>query len=474
MAHMSVLGCEFIAVRRSPIRSMRPLPSSPAEDASAQILPRPVVVLIAGVLSGLSWGGAPSEFGAFSSINYPVAISRWSDLPSDLLGRILQLLELPEALSLSAVCKSWSSAAAAAGVPRSCTPWLMSWSRYPVEDPQGRLCHTEFRSLLDACKAYDVSFSRASSLAWCGASHGWLVAVDELSNLLLCNPFTFATIPLAPITDLDCVEAVHDSEGSVVGYLFGKNKNQNVIGAKSIGTWFYQKAVLSCAPSKGGDYTTMLIHFDLNQISFAMAEGRWRLASTLPQESKDRYADCVYHRGRFYALTMHGILEMWDLDDGSCEPTKSVFFPSGDGKYRNVFLRFLVSTPWGDLLQIRFLRLSHGTKRIKVQVRLVDIKKNRLVKLRSSAVFQKHAVFVGQNHSACLPTKNFPELKPNCVYFTRYWLVNRENWGFGSEGVGGVGIYNLQSDVLEEAFPSYEHEYSDYLLPSEVWITPNL
>jgi hypothetical protein len=129
-----------------------------------------------------------------------------------------------------------------------------------------------------------------------------------------------------------------------------------------------------------------------------------------------------------------------------------VFSPRGDGKYRKAFLRFLVSAPWGDLLQIIFLSPSHCTERITAHICLVGVVKNKLVKLRSEAVFQEHAVFVGQNHSACLPSKNFPELKPNCIYFTRTWLEHPEIWGFRSAGVGGVGIYILQSQVLGGSF----------------------
>lgn len=255
----------------------------------------------------------------------PCPSSRWADLPSDLVGRILELLELPEALSVASVCMSCSSSASAAGVPRSRTPWLMSWSDLPVNDSKGRACRTDFLSLLDTFKVYDVTLSRGRSLAWFGASHGWLVAAGELSNLLLCNPFTFATILLPPITDFGCVHAVRDSEGSIVGYLFGKDQNR--VDVKCIGSWFYQKVVLSCDPSQNGNYTAMLIHYDANQVSFAVArEDCWRLASTIPQENKDRYADCVFHRGRFYTLTLCGTVEMWNLD-ASCEPKKLCFSP---------------------------------------------------------------------------------------------------------------------------------------------------
>lgn len=227
---------------------------------------------------------------------------------------------------------------------------------------------------------------------------GFVVA-DELSSLLLYNSFTFATIPLPPVTGFDCVEAVYDSEGSIVEYLLGEYKCRHNVNV--IGSWFYQKVVLSCAPSRGGDFTAMVVHYDANKVSFARArQDCWRLASTRPLDSKDRYADCIFHKGRFYALTMSGVIEMWELD-GSCQPSKSVIFPKGDRKYWKVFLRFLVSTPWGDLMQIRFTRSSDNPRRIKVHVRKVDTVKSRLVRLRSvRASFQEYAVFVGQNHSA--------------------------------------------------------------------------
>ncbi|GJN37125.1 hypothetical protein PR202_gb26050 [Eleusine coracana subsp. coracana] len=129
-----------------------------------------------------------------------------------------------------------------------------------------------------------------------------------------------------------------------------------------------------------------------------------------------------------------------------------------------------MSTPWGDLLLIRFLRSSQHTEIIKTQIRLVDIVKNRLVKWRSAAVFQEHAVFVGQNHSACLPTKNFPELSPTLRTSPDLFLRIMKFGASGPKEWKGLGFTTCN----EEVFPCYEHEYSNYLLPYEVWITPNL
>jgi hypothetical protein len=37
----------------------------------------------------------------------------------------------------------------------------------------------------------------------------------------------------------------------------------------------------------------------------------------------DRYLDCAYHKGRFYAVTLNGMVEKWDLD-GANGPTREV------------------------------------------------------------------------------------------------------------------------------------------------------
>ena len=79
----------------------------------------------------------------------------------------------------------------------------------------------KFRHLLDVDKVYDVTFPR-SSFVRCGASHGWLILVNELCDLVLYNPFTLAMISLPPVTDFSFVEAVYDDEGNKEGYLYDK------------------------------------------------------------------------------------------------------------------------------------------------------------------------------------------------------------------------------------------------------------
>jgi hypothetical protein len=229
----------------------------------------------------------------------------------------------------------------------------MSWAHL-VEERQAEIsCSSavtcQFRHLLDVNKSYDLDFPKGCFVACCGASHGWLVLANELANLVLFNPITMEMVPLPPITDFTFVDAVYDDQGSIRGYhIFYKDK---LYEAKDVATWFYQKAVLSCSPSKDGNYTVMIIHYDSNWLSFARAgESKWHVVSTLAMSERDRYADCAYHNGRFYTVTYQGIVEKY-AHDRSNGPTKEAIIAHRN--FSCVLTRHLVSTPWGDLLQIR-------------------------------------------------------------------------------------------------------------------------
>ncbi|KAM0898368.1 hypothetical protein ACQ4PT_021968 [Festuca glaucescens] len=305
-----------------------------------------------------------------------------------------------ESLAVAAVCAPWRSAVVASGAPpRSRTPWLVS---RVLGEARGS---STFRNLLDAGKThYKVSLPQGRRhLAWCGASHGWLVAPDELSTLLLCNPFTLAVIPLPPTTALGCV------------------KETDIIQCDYRGCWFYLKVVLSCDPSHRNDYIAMAIYGN-NQVAFARAgESTWRLVSEMPWQNKNRtssekgmdlYADCVSHNGRFYAVTMCGVVEAWDLNTQgpAQEPSRQAIIAAGDGRYWWVLTRFLVSTPWGALLQIRTQRRRDHRGKIKVVVLQVDVEERRLVRLSPATAFQDQAVFVGLNDSRCLHPESFRSL----------------------------------------------------------------
>jgi hypothetical protein len=408
------------------------------------------------------------------------ALSGWSDLPIDLLISILQRLEIPEALKFAAVCTSWRSASTAAGIPRSRRPWLVSWAdfleqrEFQVDSdvnwvPGAATC--KFRHLLDADKVYNVSFHKGCFVACCGASHGWLVLVNDLSNLVLFNPFTSDMIPLPPITDFSCVRAVYDIEGNLEHYLFMRH---DVYHANYLGTWFYQKAVLSCSPCNGGDYIAMIIHGDSDWLSFVRAgESNWQTASILNASNEDQYMDCTYHNGRFYGVTLHGTVIKWDLDapDG---PTKEVIVKH----YRHsapILSRHLVSTPWGDLWKVRVIYTSAKSRypdNVKFKIRKVDTEGCRKVSMEE---LRDHAIFIGLNHSACLPTENLRGVQPQLIYFSAPWMTQAFDLFGRISDWGGVRAYDPKTRTFKRVFPfGGMRDSLSILYPSEVWITPNM
>ena len=261
----------------------------------------------------------------------------------------------------------------------------------------------KFRHLLDVDKVYDVTFPR-SSFVRCGASHGWLILVNELCDLVLYNPFTLAMISLPPVTDFSFVEAVYDDEGNKEGYLYDKG---GVYKAKDLAASFYQKAVLSCSPLKKDEYSVVIIHCDGSWLSLARAgEGKWQVVSTLDVNSQGRYADCAYHNGSLYTVTLQGTVEKWDLD-GLNGPAKEIIA----NKRHNapILTRHLVPTPWGDLLQASAV-LEIGCRTLAESVRFELCKVDSTCKIGSQATASsvlQHAMFIGLNHSVCLSTNSF-------------------------------------------------------------------
>ncbi|TVU19354.1 hypothetical protein EJB05_35498 [Eragrostis curvula] len=327
-------------------------------------------------------------------------IPDWSSLPCDLLIAFLRLLDAPSALAYSGVCAAWRAAAAAfAGVPLARTPWLFYWEPdwgYDEDHVEMRPLSATLRCLLGAGNASfpTAPFPRARtrSLSCCGASHGWIIASDERSNLVLYNPFAPPSaanfIPLPPITDFECIRPGYssDGEGRITAYVHNEYQGW---GPEALGGSFYQKAILSCAPSptssNGAAYTAAVIHCESRSLSFAKAgDTEWREAWTLGEEETirvphsfwedgvyittnsrayDEYCDVVHHDGRFYTVTKHGTVESWDLSGTNIEPGREVIGRQlGYARDEIVFFGHLVSTPWGDLLQIRVLRARNLEK----------------------------------------------------------------------------------------------------------------
>jgi hypothetical protein len=127
----------------------------------------------------------------------------------------------------------------------------------------GSAAASELRSVLDAERTFKVSFPHGQVMALCGGSHGWLIIANNLSDLVLYNPFTAASAPLPPIIGFDdlCIQGVYgDDEGkTLAGYR--SDMGGRVYKLHEVGELFYDKVVLSGTPC---DHRTVALVFYLD------------------------------------------------------------------------------------------------------------------------------------------------------------------------------------------------------------------
>lgn len=172
-------------------------------------------------------------------------------------------------------------------------------------------------------------------------------------------------------------------------------------------------------------------------------------------------------------MTLHGTVIKWDLDapDG---PTKEVIVKYYS-HYAHILTRHLVSTPWGDLWQVRMIYTrakSRYPDNVKFKIRKVDTEGCRKVSMEE---LRDHAIFIGLNHSACLPTENLRGVQPQLIYFSAPWMTQAFDLFGRISDWGGVRAYDPKTRTFKRVFPfGGMRDSLSILYPSEVWITPNM
>ncbi|KAK1645468.1 hypothetical protein QYE76_063273 [Lolium multiflorum] len=339
--------------------------------------------------------------------DHSAASSSWSELPWDLLDRIMQHLELPEALAVASVCASWRAAAAAGRSSfRHAMARAPAWRSFSSrENGHGR----NTAQPVSKPPRYQQEVHGESIVP--GAESPRLVwSLPRLAHRLGRKaPELLQSPTVQPLHVRRDPSPAHHRSGrhhhglprrrvNIIGYHYEEYDEILVRLPHKFTSEFFDKVVLSCDPSRGGADCIAMAIYGLNQVSFARpGDSSWRLAP-IAQMGTDKYTDCVYHNGRFYAVTMNGPIETWDLGTGpSQDPKKHVIIDTEPGikKDMGIHDRFLVSTPWGALLQIRVLLhnlIKFRNKRMNVEVLQVDVEKHKLVKLSPSTAFRGHAV----------------------------------------------------------------------------------
>jgi hypothetical protein len=301
-----------------------------------------------------------------------------------------------------------------------------------------------------------------------------------VGDLHLGNPLTGGRVALPPITTLRGFEGdtCFDEDGNLA---YTSKFDQEPAGEDTMlpsipvaeaADCTYHQAVHSCAPSSAaGACVVLLLHSPGRQLSYARpGDKRWTYippgdgATGLQQRNLFCNASYNHSDGLFYVLDYdHSI---YSLDLSGPSPVVTRIIPQLTLMKVPAYYRYLIHTPWGDLLQAwRFRDDTDPSVEVctdELRLYRVDSHAHMLVKVEEG--LPHHVLFLGYNEPLCLPVADFPQLKPNCAYITddAPELVN-----FFKHAKREVGIWDIQTQRLQ----SFD-EASNW--PPPIWITPSL
>ncbi|XP_062230171.1 F-box protein SKIP23-like [Phragmites australis] len=411
------------------------------------------------------------------------------ELPEDVLMLILAALEVPDLVRAGSVCSSWHGAYTSLRDLGLCkqqqTPCLLYTAKSAGAGAAGLYSLAEKKPYTLALPDPPI---RSRYLI--GSAYGWIITVDDRSELHLVNPITGDQIALPSITTIEHVTPTYDDNGAVKEYYSWAAMQDesedppSVFGLSKLRDYFFTKAFLSSDPSTGS-YIVVVIHNPRWQISFARGgDDCW---TWLPPY--EFFADCVFKDGLLYALTNFGGIHAFDFS-GPAVKQKVILETVKDYIFENMYI---AEAPCGDLLQI--WGDYHSIDQVKdvsqpelnpleedddfsepefdcgtflhcstlFKVYRVDLTAKNLVEISSLG---ENVLFLGQNQSFCLRAEEHPQLKANHVYFTD----NDEYMPFGRKNISrDIGVLDLGNNTREKIVSP--QIWSNW--PSPVWMTPN-
>ena len=436
-----------------------------------------------------------------SSSNERRSASRWSELPADVLVTVLEGLAIRDLCRAGAVCRWWNAASSHVrtqhrALSRPRTPCLLyaaaaagssSSSPSDSEPPAATTSAATLFSVTDG-RSYPVPFAGGASIAegfWLGASHGWLVTVDDHAEPHLVNPVTGQRIDTLPsVATVAQVRRVHDGEGGAVVadrytvyeynsslWVYDPANAATTLDARELIRYLYVRAIISSDPSDGdgdGDCVVVLVYWPQYQLCFARpGDAHWTWIR--PPTENTQYCDCAFDGdGRtLYAMRHDGAIHAFDLHGRPELEREVVLRPQVQGGKTTT--NYLVHAPWlrggagGSWLQVwRKMGASKPTvttttpapvaqesawRTESISVYQVDLAAQTLVEIKSLG---DHALFVGCNYSFALAATDSPGVLPNHVYYTD----NEEQYAlYSPECPRDIGIYNVGDGSFHQIQP---------------------
>ncbi|XP_077239869.1 F-box protein SKIP23-like [Tasmannia lanceolata] len=334
--------------------------------------------------------------------------------------------------------------------------WLASQHRLPLlmlPDKEHSESHQFFS--LSENKLYDIQIPEFQGKWCCGSSKGWVVTVDDRSNIHLLNPLSKTQIQL-PSLDKFTYPQMSDEPEIPRDYRY------------------MRKIILSADPISTPNY--IVVTFVTNDSLFSFykpGDEGW----TTVENQWGPYEDAIYYKGQFYCITNWGYVVACDFTSYGFPKFRKVCNDESGGGNRE----YIVEAS-GELLKV-FRRYEYHPKYIRYLEKERDKSPNEDIDLESlkwttrTSYFEvfklnqktkewiqvrslgKHVLFLGLNCSFSLSDR---ELKGNRIYFTDDNLSN------DARGIDN-GIYNLETESTEPCYPN-----SLSWIPKPMWLHPNL
>ena len=271
-------------------------------------------------------------------------MSNWADLPCDVFFQIMCRLCSDDTIISSAVCKSWHSLLKSVGklpLPPSC-PWLMlaeeSEQSDKINDEESR---TRGFFNLRNDKVHNFKLPEVAGRRCFGASFGWLLTIGTDLQINLLHPFSKYLLCLPPVATFRC-------------------QYEFKVTPEGLRRMFLKKVVLSRSPWNPAtrecdcDWVVMVIYGEYQQLAFTRPGYKGWVDIT---NTRKRYADIAFYKGKFYAVHFDGTLVVCRIDDNKKLKAKAVAPPpEGINLKIQIHIQKYIVESSGDLLFVARFR----------------------------------------------------------------------------------------------------------------------
>ncbi|KAL9160677.1 hypothetical protein ABFS82_08G216100 [Erythranthe guttata] len=114
--------------------------------------------------------------------------------------------------------------------------------------------------------------------------------------------------------------------------------------------------------------------------------------------------------------------------------------------------------------------LGYPYKTIGFDVHKYD-EDNRALRYMDGGSLDGLAFFIGLNHGFALPAAEFPELKPNSIYYTD--VLSPPEWIDCIYGGHDLGIFSYQEGTISPCFFPCDVKSITRIMPVPTWFTPS-